>query len=393
MKEPACMPGPSGPGMQAGSVRLAIAGGGTGGHIVPGLHLLDHLRASPSLLTDLLWFTSGRAVEANVLAGLAARAPDARVEEVALSIEREGGGAPSPARLTLRLPPNVLRARAALRAHRSEVLLGLGGFVTAPAVLAARTLGIPVCLLEINASAGRATRTLAPLCARVLHAWDETLPAVDRRGERHKLVGPPLAPGFARRDASPTALAGAKQAIGFDPRLPLLVVLGGSQGARGLNDFVRASVVEWCERGIAVLHQVGPGRRAEGARESEHYRAVEYVADVRATLAAADLVLCRGGASTLAEVGAMGVPAWIVPYPHHADRHQERNARGLGDGVRVVPESELGPGLAEELMHLVSDAGAVERAKMGRALVGSVPSDAAASVVEELFAVRRTPAR
>ena len=358
----------------ARTLRIALAGGGTGGHIVPGLHLLAAERAREQI-ADVLWFQTGRAVEERVLAGVEERLVPARLERVTLSLEPEGGGAPSLGRVALRTLPAVLRARAALRAHRSQVLVGLGGFTSVPAVLAARSLGIPVALLEINAHAGRATRWLSSSSTRVLHAWKSTLPK--EAGARDVWIGPPLSPEFAAGEPSPQDCARSRTALGFDPTRPLLLVLGGSQGARGLNRFVAEQAQFLTINGLSVLHQVGPGRMDEARAACDGYRAVEYLHDVACGLRAATLVLARGGASTLAEIGALRRPAWVVPYPHHADRHQERNARELGAGVRIVPEQSLGLPLARELLALCGPAGLVQRGEMTRALAGIVPSDAA----------------
>jgi len=354
------------------ALRLALAGGGTGGHLVPGLHLCAAL---PGAFEDVLWLTAGRGVEERVLAAGRLRGPCA-VE--ALPVERPGGGAPGWGRLALRMPGAVARARAALRAHGSNVLLGLGGHASIPAVVAARSLSIPVALLEINAASGRSTRGLARLASRVLHAWPSTYGG----GARERLVGPPLAPEFDPARAPWPDVA--RERLSFAPERPLLVVLGGSQGAGALNAFVREHQRTLLGSGIGVLHQVGPGRLGEAGAPLAGYRAVEYLDDVPLALAAATLVLGRGGASTVAEIAALGVPAWIVPYPHHADRHQERNARELGAGARIVPESELGHRSARELVLLCSRAGEAERASMRAALRRIVPRDGAERVLEVL---------
>jgi UDP-N-acetylglucosamine--N-acetylmuramyl-(pentapeptide) pyrophosphoryl-undecaprenol N-acetylglucosamine transferase len=395
-------------------VRLAIAGGGTGGHIVPGLYVLafgrepragdagespTHDRAHAVLrpVGDVVWFTSGRSVEVRVMASDAARHVVAGVERIALPLEPRGGGAPSRASLAWRTPRAVVCARAALARHRSQVLLGLGGFTTLPAVLAARSLGIPVALLEVNAHEGAATRWLERFATRVLHAWPSTLPARDAHQQSsagrgttsrdvHRWTGPPLPPSVCAR---PTAAdeARARAELGFDPARPLLVVLGGSQGAAGLNAFVRAHAPALVARGVQILHQTGPGKLGESAPSFTGYRALEYVDPVERALHAATVVLCRGGASTLAEIAALRKPAVVVPYPHHADRHQEQNARQLGDGVRIVDESRLGVAARDEIAVLCSAAGESERARMSAALRSAMPIDGSRRVYEELCAL------
>lgn len=352
---------------------------------MPGLHLLARVQASGGGLRDLLWFHSGRAVEEEVMADLEALSAPASCERVVLAIEPGAGGAPSRARLARRLPSAFRRARAKLREHRSEVLLGLGGFATVPAVLAARSLGVPVALLEINAAPGGATRALARLAQRVLHAWPGTMPRAP--GSKHRLVGAPVGPQF--RPATPDEIASTRERLGFPGSAPLLVVLGGSQGAGALNAFVREHASRFASAGVRVVHQVGPGRAAEAAPSGASYLAVEYVHDVASLLGAADLVLCRGGASSLVEIAAVGVPAWVVPYPHHADAHQELNARELGRGVRVVAEENLGPEACSELGRLAGPAGAAERAAMRAHLHSLGRSDATGALLRELQVLAR----
>jgi len=369
-------------------LRLALAGGGTGGHLVPGLHLLAAARelcAEP--LADLVWFTSGRAVEERVLAGLEARLAPVPVERVALPLEPEGGGAPSRSALVLRTPRAVARARRTLARHRTQVLLGLGGFTALPAVLAARSLGIPVVLLEVNATPGAATRWLARFASRVCHAWRAGAEA--GAGERHVFTGPPLSAEYHGAQDE-RAQSAARVALGFEGARPLLVVLGGSQGAGGLNRFVQSAAPALVAQGLQVLHQTGPGRASEGCAPFRGYLAQEYVDPVWRALHGATAVLCRGGASTLAEVAAARVPALVVPYPHHADRHQELNARQLGAGVRIVPEQELGPAVRDELAALCAPAGQAQRATRRAALAQAVPLDAGARIFEELAALART---
>ncbi len=372
---------------------LAFAGGGTGGHVVPGLHVLAHLENASRAPRDLLWFGAGREIEERALKRSSALLERIPFEHSVLSLEPPGGGAPSLARVAAKTVPAFRAARRAMKRHGSKVLLGLGGYTMVPAILAARSLGLPVLLLEINAASGRATRALSPLATRVYHAWPSTLPAASRRGSgagRHVALGPPLAPAFLAGAPDAQDSARERERLGFDPERPLLAVLGGSQGARALNNYLTQWAPKLVGSGLQVLHQVGPGRRSEGCEPFLGYRAVEYVDDMVGLLRAATLVLCRGGASTLAEVAALGRPAWVVPYPHHPDQHQAANARSLGDGVRIKREDELSASLAEELLRAASHEGADARLSMTRTLVRAVPSDAGERLAEELvrFATR-----
>ncbi|MFT7676177.1 MAG: UDP-N-acetylglucosamine--N-acetylmuramyl-(pentapeptide) pyrophosphoryl-undecaprenol N-acetylglucosamine transferase [Planctomycetota bacterium] len=366
-------------------MRLALAGGGTGGHLVPGLHLLDDLAARGGALEDLLWFTGGRPVEQRVLAGLAERVAPTPVRVVTLGLERAGGGAPSRARQALRMFPAARRASALLHEHGSQVLLGLGGFVCGPAVLGATRARVPRALVEINAHGGTATRLLGPLAERVFHAWGATLPGAG--GSRHVLSGAPLGPRY--KPADERATQAARQSLGFDPKRPLLVILGGSQGAGAINQFVAEHAPAWVAGGNSILHQTGPGKLDSARTTSEHHRAVEYLSDMPQALSAARIALGRGGASTLAEVAAVRVPVWVVPYPHHGDRHQELNARQLGAGAQIVQEEELGPELAANLSMALSEAGHANRESASLALEKASPGGAARCIWEHLQTIGR----
>jgi len=272
-------------------------------------------------------------------------------------------------------------ARVALREHGTQVVLGLGGFVTAPVAIAARSLGIPMALLEINSVSGMANRCLAPFCRRVYHAWGGTVPAAP--GDRHIRVGPPVSPRLEPTQGEHSRRA-ARECLDFDIDRPLLVVLGGSQGAQAINQAIAGFADSLLAAGVSILHQVGPDKLGQAAAtRSEFYRATEYVDDVPLALRAADLVLCRGGASTLAEVAAVGAPAWVVPYTHHKDNHQERNAQQLGEGVRLVREVDLKATLPQ-LPGFIGPRGASEREHMRRALRTCVPRDAARRILDDL---------
>jgi len=366
------------------ALRLAIAGGGTGGHLVPGLNLCRRTEG----LADVLWLTSGRKVEDRVLLGIDEQLSGVSWERVVLELEPRGGGAPSRPALLVRSAPAALRARRALRAHGTRVLLGLGGFTCLPAVLAARSLGIPVALLEMNAAAGSATRWLSPFARNVFHVWKGSIPrsrpSSATRTPEHVHVGPPLSPEFDGREIPSAESAGARAELGFDPDRPLLLVLGGSQGASAINRFVRAHAPALAGGGLQVLHQTGPGKLAEGCEPFSGYRAIEYVSNMHRTLCAATLVLTRGGASTLAELAAVGRAAVVVPYPHHSDRHQERNAAELGEGVRVVAEEGLSLALCGEIEHLCSPAGRPRRELMELALRAVLPLDGADRLLARL---------
>jgi UDP-N-acetylglucosamine--N-acetylmuramyl-(pentapeptide) pyrophosphoryl-undecaprenol N-acetylglucosamine transferase len=362
-------------------LHIAFAGGGTGGHVVPGLHLLECMHQAGGQPGDVLWFGAGRAIEQRVLRDVNSLLPGTAFRHEVLELEGAKGGAPGMARLVRRALPAIQRARRALREHSTQLLVGLGGYTTLPAVLAARSMGVPVCLLEINAVRGKATRWLSPLAKLVFHAWPSTMEGL--QGERHLHVGPPLASAFMGPLTTPKQRDQAALEHGFEARKPLLLVLGGSQGAAAINRFVRQFKQQFAAAGIGVLHQVGPGNQMQEP-DVAGYQAREYLDDVPGALRAASLVLCRGGASTLAEIAARQVPSLVIPYPHHKDRHQERNARLLGEGVRIVPEERLDGAFLQELIDLIGAAGEAKRSAMAEFLGKAMPRDASERICAEL---------
>jgi UDP-N-acetylglucosamine--N-acetylmuramyl-(pentapeptide) pyrophosphoryl-undecaprenol N-acetylglucosamine transferase len=291
---------------------------------------------------------------------------------VPLALEPKDGGAPTRAALAWRTGPAVMQARAELKRRRADVLLGLGGYTSLPAVLAARSLGLPVALLEVNARPGTATRWLGRLADVVLYVWPEDGLAEDAARPRRRCIGPPLGPRFLGGAPDAVARGAARAELGLDPGYPVLLVLGGSQGALSLNRFVRSHVQDFVGAGVQVVHQTGPGR-GDAAAAVTGYHPTEYIERVDRALTAATVVLCRGGASTLAEVAALRRPAFVVPYPHHKDRHQEHNARALGSGVRIVRDEALDARLCHELVRMCLPNAGGERRSMSDALERAVP--------------------
>ncbi len=366
------------------SWRLAFAGGGTGGHLAPGLALLE--AAGEAGFGDLLWFVAGRPIEGRVLERAG---PDA-LRRVSLDLER--GGAPKTHQLMLRAAPAIRRARAELVRSRSELLLALGGAVTLPAVLAARSLRLPVVLLEANAVPGRATRSLERFAALVCHATQSSAGQFTGARVRHVVTGLPVQDLTADSDQ----VDRWRTSLNLHAGRPLLLVLGGSQGARGLNRFVSEHAAEWAAGGVQVVHQVGPGRLDEAAdQELPGYRAVEYLDPLAPALAAATFCLCRGGAGTLAELRGVQLPAMVVPYPHHRDGHQGANALAYGSAFEIVPEAELSGEVAARLRHLLTDrfSELEQRPSASEDLGQQAAAQAVLAELAELIADRRRPAR
>jgi len=296
------------------SETFLFAGGGTGGHLFPGLAVAEELRARrPGC--RILFVGSGRPLEAEILAA-------AGEEHVALPIRSSADLKRHPWRFCVDNCRAVRAAGRLLREHRPRVVLGLGGFASFPLLLQARWQRIPFLLLEQNAIPGRVTRWQA----RRARAVCLTYPESEQRlaGASCRLTGNPVRRAIARPIAS-NDLA--------DERV--LLILGGSQGAESLNQAVllwaagqRESLAGW-----TIWHQTGPRQQAEVAaayaRLGIPAEVAPFWSDLPARYAAAGLVISRAGATTIAELLCAGKPMVLLPYPHAADDHQRANAAAL----------------------------------------------------------------
>lgn len=263
------------------------------------------------------------------------------------------------------------RALRILRRRQPHVVLGGGGFTGGPVLLAARILGIPAALTEADAHLGLANRLAAPLVARAFLAY----PIDGRVSKRYAVVGRPIP---ARSRSTATQLD-ARRAFGLPSDGPVVLVVGGSQGARALNE---AAVEAFSRAGPPILHLCGERdfTQLKEAVARSDYRLVPFTDEFGTALAACDLVVSRSG-GTVWEIAAAGKPALLVPFPHATADHQRKNAAyfAAGGGAMLVsePDLQLGP-LVDELLEPCT------RAKMSRAMRRLARPDAADAIAEEL---------
>lgn len=314
--------------------RFLISCGGTGGHLSPGIALAEGLRARGH---EALLLISQKQVDAR----LSEKYPELRFERmpgVGFSLHPWALG-----RCACTQVQAGGRCLRLLRRYRPHGVVGFGGFTSAPPVLAAWLLGVPAALHESNRVPGLAIRTLGRLARRVYLPAGIRLGGVRASATRH--VGLPV-----RREIRRHPPAAARAAFGFDPARRLLVVLGGSQGAAALNDWARGRLELLAAEGIQVCVVTGLGKgRAEtialptksGAPAPAVF--LPFCDRMGELLSAADLVVSRAGAGTLAELIRCETPAILVPYPQAADNHQQANAAFFerqGGGI-VVGQTRL----------------------------------------------------
>ncbi len=322
---------------------VMIMAGGTGGHVFPALAVADWLRERG---VEVTWLGTRTGLEARVVpaAGFA-------VDWVQVSGLR-GKGWAGWLLAPLRLARALLQAVAILRRRRPRAVLGMGGFVTGPGGVASWLLRTPLLVHEQNAVPGLTNRLLARLARRVMEAFPGSFPAATAALHTGNPVRPAIAalPDPAQRPAT------------ADAPLHLLVV-GGSLGAVAINEVVPAAVAAlapewrpqiWHQAGERNLEAAQAGYRAAGVSA----RVEPFIDDMAAAYRWADLVLCRAGALTVAELAAAGVASLLVPYPHAVDDHQTANARWLVEagGAQLIPQPLLSAGsLAEQLQRLTED--------------------------------------
>jgi UDP-N-acetylglucosamine--N-acetylmuramyl-(pentapeptide) pyrophosphoryl-undecaprenol N-acetylglucosamine transferase len=364
--------------------RVLFAGGGTGGHLYPAIALAEAFeRRDPS--TEIFFVGAARGVEARVL-------PERGLPHELLPFEpirRE-----RPWRNWVLVPAllrSALGLRRVYRDFRPDLVVGTGGYASGPAVGWGILHGVPAAVQEQNSFPGVVTRWLAGRVRQIHLAFPEALDHL-RPGPRTEVFthGNPIQPPDRSLDR-----ATARARFGLGGGVVALVV-GGSQGARAVNEALladlRAVAGGRAERpdGLELLWATGPAhhdaiRRGLDELRFDWVHAVDYIRDMPAALAAADLAVSRAGAMALAELAAWGIPSILVPFPHAAADHQHHNAVALAraGAARMLPEPELAPGaLWSELLELATDPG--ERGRVAARAAERGQPDAADRIVEDL---------
>lgn len=356
---------------------VVFAGGGTGGHLYPALALAEALReAYPALSVHFVGTPDRIEAERVPMAGY----PFHPIPVI--GIPRK----PSPEllRCGALLVSAVGKARRLLREIGPGAVVGTGGYVSAPALLAARLERVPFLIQEQNANPGLANRWLAHGAAEVFTAWPEADACF---GGSTRCLGNPVRPAFGTLDRET-----AQARLGFPAAAHLLLVTGGSLGARSLNRAFLAALPRVLAHGDwAVLHVAGAADFAEVERQTaelpgDRYRAVPYSEDMPAAIVGCDLAVSRAGASTLAELTAAGKPMVLVPYPHGGgDQPINAAATARAGACRVVPDdAALGERLTEALLPLLEDAN--ERDRMAAASRAMGKPGALGAIAERIMA-------
>ena len=347
---------------------LMVMAGGTGGHIFPGIAVAEELRARG---WRIVWMGNPDGMEARIV-------PQRGYETAWV---RFGALRGKGLLRKLLLPVNLLsgfwQALRALRRLEPDVVLGMGGYITFPGGMMASLLGRPLVLHEQNSVAGLANRVLAKVADRVLSGFPEVM-------DNAEWLGNPV-----RADIT-AVLPPTERYAGRSGPLRVLVV-GGSLGAAALNETVPQALARLePEARPIVVHQAGERQiealRAAYARVQVEGELRPFIDDMAAAYADADLVICRAGALTVAELAAAGVASLLVPFPHAVDDHQTGNARFLADrgAAYLLPQTELSPDRLAGILSSLDRGRLLNMAEHARALAKPLAAVAVAHVCAEL---------
>ncbi|MCL2777157.1 MAG: undecaprenyldiphospho-muramoylpentapeptide beta-N-acetylglucosaminyltransferase [Polyangiaceae bacterium] len=325
---------------------IAIAGGGTGGHVFPGLAVAHAVRNLADV--RIVFLGSPRGIEQRTV-------PQHGYELELLDVEPMSGGGVSRAIRGAWVAAKAMQTALAMaRRLAPAVVLSVGGYAAGPASLACVLEHVPLAVLETNAVPGLANRLLVPFATRVFTAFPGLF-----RGPKTRMLGVPLRPGFVPKPYAPRE--GERRVL----------VLGGSLGAEALNERVPEAIARAASTitdHVHVLHQAGKGSEAVRAKYNEvglrDVRVAEFLDDVSDRIAQADVIIARAGAGSVAEITAIGRPTIFVPFPHATADHQAKNAQALaakGGAICIRQEIADENRLATELVKLLGDRDAASR--------------------------------
>lgn len=365
-------------------MKVVIAGGGTAGHVNPALAL------ARALSTDEVTFAgTDRGAEATLV-------PEAGYQLEIIEVRGFDRSKPTSIVSTgVQALRATKQAKELLRRTNAEVVVGMGGYVSLPACAAALRLRLPVVLHEQNIVFGLANRLCRPFARTIGVSFEDTL---DRAGRKGVLVGNPVSPDIVNIDHDNDRRR-AYERFDLDPERKTLLVFGGSQGAQRINEAALGLTSEWAERDdVQILHIAGRGAAQAFVEQARQrlgsgkliYRVLGYVDEMVLAYAVADLALCRGGATTVAELGVVGLPSIVVPYPYHRDRQQERHGRVLeraGAAIVLPDQDTTQERVAETAGELLADDGRLKDMREGALGVGRPKAAAAlAQLVREAAA-------
>lgn len=317
-------------------MRILFSGGGTGGHIYPALAVaVEILDKQPQ--TEILFISGTREIERKII-------NDAGFEMKTIPVT----GLPrklTPALITfmVRLGISIIKSMFIIRGFRPSIIMATGGYVSAPQIMAAWIMSVPVVMQEQNSYPGYTTRKLARFADMIFLGFQDAAEFIGKKAMT-VVTGNPVRKNIGtgiRKDSS--------SVFNLDPNSKTILVFGGSQGARSINRALSEIVQDIAEHGIQIIWQTGINEFKKWNRYNEclkdMVRILPYIENMENGYAASDLVVSRAGAMTIAEITACGLPGIFIPLPTAAENHQEYNARSLvkAGAASMIHERDLTP--------------------------------------------------
>lgn len=352
--------------------RVIIAGGGTGGHLFPGIAVGKALlKRYPE--TDILFVTAGRDIETRILEGNGFKHKSITVEGI------KGRGMMRSSRALLKLPCSLFQCLAIIKKMSPDIILGVGGYSSGPVCISGRLMGIPVAIHEQNSYPGLTNRLLSRIVSRIFISFEDSMQYFP--GGRIVFTGNPVRDEFIKQEDYPQ-----------DEKRPFTIfVTGGSQGAVAVNSvFIDAlKILKQKKLDVDVIHHAGQVDYDRVVREyringinGEIFPFIDNMADAYGR---SDIFIGRAGAGTIFELAAMGRPSILIPLPNSANRHQESNAMSLvnaGGAIMFLQDEMSGETMADQLIKLMNDRASLKRMGENARMVAKV--DAAELIVDEM---------
>lgn len=362
--------------MSKKSYKILVSGGGTGGHIFPALSIANALKRR-NAKTEILFVGAENRMEME-------RVPAAGYKIVGLPVSGfDRRRLWRNIKVMYRLFKSMKIARKVLKDFRPDMAVGVGGYASGPMLKAAQKRGIPTLLQEQNSYAGVTNKLLAKKAEAICVAYEN----MERFFPADKII---LTGNPVRADILNVAetQAQAKEILGFDSTRPLVLVVGGSLGARTINESMAVSLDTITSTGASVLWQTGKLYAEECCVKAKDYASVKaqpFISNMGIAYRAADIVVARAGASTISELQLLGMPAILVPSPNVAEDHQRKNAQALvdKDAAVMILDAECKEKLAQEVTSLLYDE--EKRSRMSANVLKMALRDADEKIVDTIY--------
>ncbi len=364
----------------SGALTVIIAGGGTGGHLFPGIALAEALlRLRPDVRVSFVG--SRNKIEARVVPQLGYEFDAVWIAGLTRGVSLKT------LLLPVKLLVSLLQSALIIRRRKPDVVVGTGGYASGPLLYAAARLGRKTLIHEQNEFPGITTRKLAPLADEV-HVTYESSAEYLKQAKRIVMSGNPVRLSLTRKDGP-----GSREAFGLNPFRPTLLVFGGSLGASSVNRAVRALVPRLVREDYQLIWQTGrddyEDLKSIGALYQGQVVVKPFIDEMDTAYSAASLVLCRAGATSLAEITVLGLPCILIPYPRAAADHQKKNAQAMATaGAAVTIEDNKLERLEGVLFGLLQDEGIT--ADMAAASLAQGRPDAAFDIAEAVIRLAET---